>query len=159
MCNRRDVTRSEKTSIEYLALLDNELNKAEDILESRLRLAPDAWRQFRIAKVALSKALESIYTTMPIKDLKRLLLFADQSAIYIQTRKASEPTEYELVSKDTLKRVVEHACGEGCAYCVKSPLEVAMCDIQKDLMLIAPPENLDSPYGCPFRSCDRFENI
>nr|DAU44374.1 MAG TPA: hypothetical protein [Caudoviricetes sp.] len=155
----RDLICSERTSIEYLALLDNELNKAEDILESRLRLAPDAWRQFRIAKVALSKALEGVYTTMPIKDLKRLLRFADQSAIYIQTKKASEPTEYELVPKDVLNRVVEQACGEGCAYCVKMPLEVAMCDIRKDLMLIAPPEKLDSPYGCPFRSCDTFDDV
>lgn len=155
----RDLIRSERTSIEYLALLDNELNKAEDILESRLRLAPDAWRQFRIAKVALSKALEGIYTTMPIKDLKRMLRFADQSAIYIQTKKASEPTEYELVPKDVLNRVVEQACGEGCHYCVKMPLEVAMCDIRKDLLLIAPPENFDSPYGCPFRSCDAFDNL
>lgn len=155
----RDLIRSERTSIEYLALLDNELNKAEDILESRLRLAPDAWRQFRIAKVALSKALEGIYTTMPIKDLKRMLRFADQSAIYVQTKKASEPTEYELVPKDVLNRVVEQACGEGCHYCVKMPLEVAMCDIRKDLMLIAPPENFVSPYGCPFRSCDTFDDV
>ncbi len=155
----RDLIRSERTSIEYLALLDNELNKAEDILESRLRLAPDAWRQFRIAKVALSKALEGIYTTMPIKDLKRMLRFADQSAIYVQTKKASEPTKYELVPKDVLNRVVEQACGEGCHYCVKMPLEVAMCDIRKDLMLIAPPENFDSPYGCPFRSCDTFDDV
>ena len=78
MPSRTNLNRAEKTCVEYIALLDMELNKAQGVLESRLRSATDAWRQFRIAQVALGKALEGIYDTMTVKNLSQLLEFSTE---------------------------------------------------------------------------------
>lgn len=151
MPNRKDLNYSEKRMIEYLALLDGEMKEAEDILKPRLHSATDAWRQFRIARTALSKALDGLYDTMPVKQLKQLLRFMDRSKIYIQLDKASPPPEYEIVQSDILNDLIRRSCESECTTCLKSPAEMLMCNLRKELLHIAPPiDGVESESWCPY---------
>lgn len=151
MPNKKHPNYSEKRMIEYLALLDGELGRSEDILKARLRSSPDAWRQFRIARTALSKALDGLYDTLPVKHLKQLLRFLDRSKIYIQLDKASPPPEYEIVQSDILIDLIRRACEAECATCLRPPVEMLACDLHKELLQIAPPaEGVSSENWCPY---------
>lgn len=147
---RTNLNRAEKTCVEYIALLDMELNKAQGVLESRLRSTTDAWRQFRIAQVALGKALEGIYDTMTVKNLSQLLEFSTRGNIYIDLKRASRPAECDVVPADILNRIIAKACDHECRYCLKTPIEMAGCPLRKDLDVIAPAEKTPKHDSCPY---------
>lgn len=58
--------------VEFIAGLDCQLINGESCLEQRLKSVPDAWRQYRIARTEMGKALAAIYQTMPIKQLRHM---------------------------------------------------------------------------------------
>ena len=138
----RPLNKNERSALEKIALLDGIMSNSSPIFKPRLQeMAPDGWRQYRIAQGCLSKAVDILYSTLTDKDIKKMCAFGASSKIYVDYNRAAVGKDYELVETDILNRLIMKACENECNMCVKSAAEIKACQLRKDLYSILPHED------------------
>lgn len=146
-----EVNARELYHIEFIAGLDCQLINAEKYLETRLKLVPDAWRQYRIARAAVQKTLVALYQTVPIKTLRHMQNLCTYGEVIIKPRGATPTNDVQIVPTPELKLLINKVIENECAMCVKSYAEQRGCKLRKALMHIAPPLEIDTS-GCNYRN-------
>ena len=93
--------------IEFLAGLDAQLIKGQEILRDRLGLIPDGWRKFRLAVSTTEKVLDSIYETLPARTLKHMDRLCQCGEIIIRPKPMIKmPDDVQIVTNDDLKLLI-----------------------------------------------------
>lgn len=135
--------------VEFIAGLDCQLIHGESRLEERLKLVPDAWRQYRIARTAMGKALAAIYQTLPIKQLRHMQNLCTYGEVIVRPRGAVRCDDVQIVPTPELKFLINKVIESECAMCVKDSREQRRCKLRRALMLIAPPQEVKKD-GCNY---------
>lgn len=152
---RKEPTKGEMRAIERIGALDGQMVNYEKDLEARLRTIPDCWRQFRIAKTAIGKVLNGLYSTMPLKSLKRMKNLADHGEVVIRLRPAAVEKGLTLINDEALQTLLHICMNSECAICMRSGREVNDCELRKALMLVVPLEKMLSNDRCPYWNGER----
>ena len=135
--------------IEYIAALDYQLMKGDACLEERLKLVPDAWRQYRMACAAMAKALSAIYKTLPPKHLQHIVNLCSRGEVTVRMRGATPVDDVQSVPVQELRLLINKVIENECAMCVKDQRAQRRCKLRRALMLIAPPQEVKKD-GCNY---------
>lgn len=136
---KREVTSREMRAIEVIAGLNNRLNKDEKHLETRLKLIPDMWRRYRIAKSAIDKVIDGIYENVPMSVLLHMRKLQDNSELVFRPKSPlNSRTDVHVVLATDLKYLINDAMRQNCAMCLKTDREIKHCELRKVLMNVAP---------------------
>lgn len=141
----------ELSVIEYLAALDVQLCGRQDVLRERLARIPNGWRDYRLIVMQTSRLLEKIYSTLPIKTLKRMEGICRNGEIVIRLRPPCSIPDHVLVNEDDMRRLINCAMAAECAICLRDGREIDTCPLRKVLESIVPPEEY-SALGCSYRN-------
>lgn len=137
--------------IEYLAGLDKQLANAETILKDRLKTIPNGWRDFRLARTRVEKVLDSVYKTLPIKNLYHMQKVLGFGEVIIRPKPAIKmPDDVQILLKDDLKYLLNVAISAECAVCLKDAKQQKKCKLRSALSTIAQPAVLKNDGLCPY---------
>ena len=141
----------ELRAITHIAVLDNSFEQDGQYLEKRLRSVPDLYRQYRIAKAAMSKALSGLYDTLPLSSLLRLQKTCANSEVLVRpkTTLAVQNDSLIVLQKD-MTTLINAAMSAQCAVCLKVGKETKKCELRKCLLNIVPPEEIDNTFMCEY---------
>ena len=98
-----------------------------------------------------SRLLEKIYSTLPIKTLKRMEGICRNGEIVIRLRPPCSIPDHVLVNEDDMRRLINCAMATECAICLRDGREIDACPLRKILESIVPPEEY-SVVGCSYRN-------
>ena len=125
--------------IEFLAGLDAQLIKGQEILRDRLALIPNGWRNFRLAVSTVEKLIDSVYETLPARTLKHMDRLCQYGEIIIRPKPMIKmPDDVQIVTNDDLKLLINKVVAAECAVCLKNPQEQKGCKLRKALQNVAP---------------------
>ena len=144
----------ELTAIEYLAALDSQLVRYQDVLRERLSSIPNGWRDYRLIAAQTGRLVEKIYATLPLKTLQRMEGIARYGEIIIRMHPPCSIPEHILVRDDVLRLIINCAMSAECAICLRDGREIDACPLRKALESIVPPAEYPR-IGCVYRNVTR----
>lgn len=151
MSNKMECNAKELHTIEYISALDARLANNEKYLEKRLKSVPDAWRQYRIARSAVDKVINGLYTTLTPENRFHMQNLAVNGEVIIRPRNSlNKTTDCQIVLSKDLKKLINAAMGSNCAMCLKDGREIKKCELRKALLNICPPSDVSGESLCVF---------
>lgn len=146
----RDWTSRERKALRYFAGLDSSVSQFEKDLRTRLRMVPDGWRSYRLARSMFSKVLIGLYETLPNKTRVNLALSLAREEIIIRPKTVVKSDEMVIIPESVLATLVNLSTASECSICLKTGAEVKQCGLRKGLMLILPPPDKKISERCPY---------
>lgn len=151
MIREKEASSRELHAIEYIAALDKRMADGERHLEERLKMVPDLWRQYRIARSALGKIVDGLYKTMELRALARLMRMNENSELVFRPRSPlNNATDARVVLDKDLSTLVTYVLQNKCCFCLCEGKDIKNCDLRKALMNIIPLGNVDDGALCGY---------
>lgn len=147
---KKDFNAYELHNLELIAGLDAQLHHGETALKSRLQTIPNGWRDFRMCTSRIARLLIQLYDTAPLRTLKHMQNLCAHGEIIIRLRQPVKTDEMQVVSNKDLKFLINTAMAAKCTMCFENAAGIKACQLRKTLMLIAPPDTVNT-MSCPYR--------
>lgn len=156
---RPDLNRREKHGLEIIMACASEMHKTGPDLKKRLTMKDRrGYAYFRMAQGLLDKALELIYDTTPLRQLKQMHTISKSAVVQLNTSPALTPPAYTAVKDSDLNYLCGAAVNSKCAICMDDPMKARQCELRKTLMVIWPPKELPMFGDCPYQGVRWFES-
>ena len=156
----KEASSRELHAIEYIAALDKRMNDGERHLEERLKMVPDLWRQYRIARTAIDKVVEGLYKTMELRALYRLMRMSDNSELVFRPRSPlNDATDARVVLDKDLSVLVTHVLQNKCCFCLNEGKDVKNCELRKALMNIIPLSDVNDGALCGYTDAASSDSL
>lgn len=151
MPEKMECNAKELHTIEFISALDARLTKNEKYLEKRLKSVPDLWRQYRIARSAVAKVLDGLYTTMTPENMLHMRNLAANGEVVVRpVNSLNKSTDCQILLRKDLDKLINITIGSTCAMCLKEGREIKKCELRKALLNICPPSIVSTDGLCVF---------
>lgn len=138
-------------AIEFILGLHAQILLNEKVLESRLRLIPNAWRNYRLIMRLIDDIVNGLYATLPDKTVKRIIRLLDCGEIIIRPRPVIPVPNMQIVEANDLEMIINTVLHTECSLCVRSAREAQKCALRKSMMRITPAESTHKISVCPYQ--------
>lgn len=150
-----DLTRNEKTSLQFLAHAVSALVSAQDDLSERLdRIEDGKGRLKRIADEGI-QLLTEVRQTVPEKQRSNLVNISKDYEVRL-VPKFTPSTHNVVVQKEEFRELVDSAQAR-CRDCTLDNVECQQCKLYKLLVTVLPMDHYDGVYLCPYNEAE-WEN-
>ena len=138
-------------AIEFILGLHAQILINEPVLEARLRLIPNGWRNYRLIRRLIDDIVDGLYATMPVKTVKRIIRLLDCGEIIIRPKPVIPVPNMQIVEANDIEMIINTVLRTECSLCVKDAKEARKCALRKAMMQITPAESLHRISVCPYR--------
>ena len=155
---RPDLNRREKHAMEIIMACGSEMHKCSTDLKERLTMTDKrGYVYFRMALGLFDKALDLIYKTTPIRQLKQVQAVCKSGCVQLNITPTLTPPDYAVIKNADLNRLCSATVNERCALCQNDGMTARQCEIRKTLMTIWPPKELPKFGDCPYQGVRWYE--
>lgn len=140
----------EINAIFWLYGLEQQVRIKAALLEPAIK-ENGVWKEYRLAKTWLEKALNPILENMSIDQLTRMRNAARSSEMTMTARRAKIANDDHLraIMESDIDVLVSYAHRAECEMCLKNAKEAKRCPLRKILIGIAAPKE-HNPYRCEY---------
>lgn len=148
----REVTKAENQFNLAIMILRNELARRSDVMRDRLAATRHGWRDLKLLMYLVDHIQDAITKTLPEKDVRKYLNYAQHGKLTIDFPGAVETTSHVAIEKRDLNELANYAIYGKCTTCMAEGRDIKNCPLRNILMHIAPPNELSDHKG--IMSCE-----